>query len=79
MFCVKSINTRPQQSCLVPTTTSKRARRKNSGQSAQINATELSFDVQEWLEGERIEHERRMLELGFPPDSTEKQPKLREK
>jgi hypothetical protein len=79
LFCVESINTRSQQSCLVPTRTSKRARRKNNGQSAQTNVTEMSLDVQEWLEGERIEHERRMLELGFPPNSTEKQPKLREK
>jgi len=45
-----------------------------------MRSVEMSLDVAEWLEGERLEHERKMQELGYPyksagetPEPTNKQ------
>ena len=48
------------------------ARIRNRSNKPDINrpkgtgSVEMSLDVAEWLEGEHLERERRMQELGFP-------------
>jgi len=37
-------------------------------------SVEMSLDVAEWLDGERLEHERKMQELGYPYESAEEPP-----
>jgi hypothetical protein len=44
-----------------------------------MGSVEMSFDVVEWLEGERLEHERRMQELGYPFKLTEELPEPSDK
>lgn len=62
----------PAQFCFMPTRIRKRSNGADISRSANIDSTEMDFDVLEWLEGERLEHERRMQELGCPCKSTEK-------
>lgn len=37
----------------------------HSNQSEDVGSAEMSFDVVEWLESERLEHEKRMQEHGY--------------
>jgi len=39
-----------------------------------MDSAEMSLDVAEWLDGERLEHERKMQELGYPYKSAEEPP-----
>lgn len=50
----------------MPTRISKRADETNINQPKDMN-----FDVSEWLESERVEHERRMQQLGCFCDTIE--------
>lgn len=43
----------------------------HTDQPEDIDSDKMSFDVVEWLEGERLEHERRMQELGYSSESKE--------
>ena len=49
----------------------KRLNKANINRSEDFGSAEMSFDVVEWLDGERLEHERRMQELGYPCESKE--------
>jgi hypothetical protein len=40
----------------------KRSNGADINRSADMDSVEMDFDVLEWLEGERLEHERRMQE-----------------
>jgi len=57
----------------------KRSNGANINRSGDMDSGEMDFDVLEWLEGERLEYERRMQELGCPCRSTEKLPEPRNK
>jgi hypothetical protein len=48
-----------------------RVRRRVAEADVHGSKGEMSFDVVEWLEGERQEHERRMQELGCSRKTTE--------
>jgi hypothetical protein len=54
---------------------STRIRNKSSKTHADqpkgIDSAKMNFDVVEWLEGERLEHERKMQELGYLAESKE--------
>jgi len=49
-----------------------RVRRRVGEADIHPSKGEMSFDVVEWLEGERQEHEKRMQELGCSYKTTEK-------
>jgi hypothetical protein len=55
----------------MPNKISKRASKANVDKHKDMNPAEMSFDVAEWLEGERAEHERRMQQLGCFQETTE--------
>jgi hypothetical protein len=55
----------------MPTRIRKRSDEADISRSGGVGSVEMSFDVVEWLDGERLEHERRMQELGCPCKSTE--------
>ena len=55
----------------MPTRISKRTDETNVNQPKDMNLAEMNFDVSEWLESERVEHERRMQQLGCFCDTTE--------
>jgi hypothetical protein len=55
----------------MPARIRKRSNETDINRSKGMGSVEMSFDVAEWLEGERLEHERRMQELGSPCKSTE--------
>lgn len=42
----------------------RRKDKKGIASPQRADMGEVDFDVMEWLEGERLEHERRMQELG---------------
>jgi hypothetical protein len=58
----------------MPARANKQADETDITPSKGMDSAEMSFDVAEWLEGERLEHERRMQELGCSCTSTEKLP-----
>jgi hypothetical protein len=55
---------------------STRIRNKSSkahtDESKDISSAKMSLEIVEWLEGERLEHERKMQELGYLCESKEK-------
>lgn len=55
----------------MPTEIRKRSNEADVKRYPDIDPVEMSFDVLEWLEGERLEHEKRMRELGCPYESEE--------
>jgi len=64
----------------MPARIRKRSDKADINRSKGMGSVEMSFDVVEWLEGERLEHERRMQELGSlcksaeePPEPSDKQ------
>jgi hypothetical protein len=62
----------------MPTRMRKPSKEADIDRSADTDSEEMSFDVLEWLESERLEHERRMQQLGCPSKSTEKLPESRD-
>lgn len=57
----------------------KRSQGTHASRSPDTNSKEMNPDVLEWLESERIEHERRMQELGCHFKSARKQPEAHDK
>lgn len=58
----------------MPARIRKRSNKADISQSKGMGSEEMSLDVAEWLEGERLEYERRMQELGYHCKSTEETP-----
>jgi len=50
----------------MPNNVHRRSEGTNMSLSAEANSEEISLEVLEWLEHERMEHERRMQQLGCP-------------
>jgi hypothetical protein len=46
--------------------------------SAATTSVEMSFDILEWLESERLEHEKRMQGLGCGSELRERRPEPRD-
>jgi hypothetical protein len=59
----------------MPTENSKLTAKTNNVEDKRSGADQkgFDFDVTEWLEGERLEHEKRMRELGCLPCKTNKE------
>jgi hypothetical protein len=57
----------------------KRPTRAEINTSADAGPAEMDFEVTEWLESERLEHERRMQQIGCPCKSPKKVPEPRDK
>ena len=54
------------------TKVSRRPEKADIIRSTDDTSAEMSLDILEWLESERLEHENRMQELGCAPLSREK-------
>jgi hypothetical protein len=62
----------------MPTDGCSRPKKSDINRSAETTQVEMSFDVLEWLESERLEHEKRMQGLGCASESREKLTKPRD-
>jgi hypothetical protein len=63
----------------MPAGNRKRSNKADIHRSKDMGSAGMNFDVVEWLEGERLEHDRRMQELGCPYKSTEEFPETSDK
>ncbi|MGD0979536.1 MAG: hypothetical protein ABR962_10405 [Candidatus Bathyarchaeia archaeon] len=62
----------------MPTKVCSQPKKADTIQSADTTPMEMSFDILEWLESERLEHEKRMQWLGCASELVEKLPKPRD-
>jgi hypothetical protein len=62
----------------MPTKVCSQPKEANSIRSANTTPVEMSFDILEWLESERLEHEKRIQGLGCASELREKLPKPRD-
>jgi len=60
----------------MPTRNSKKSKGSNNREKVVLKPEITDFEVLEWLESERMEHERRMQELGCSFFSTRKESAL---
>ena len=58
----------------MPARIRKRSNKADVNRPKGMGSVEMSLDVAEWLDGERLEHERKMQELGHPYKSAGKPP-----
>jgi len=58
----------------MPARIRKRSNKADVNRPKGMVSVEMSLDVAEWLDGERLEHERKMQELGYPYKSAEEPP-----
>jgi len=62
----------------MPTKVCRQPKKADVIRSADTRSVEMSFDVLEWLESERVEHEKRIQGLGCASESREKLPEPRD-